>query len=158
MTIGQIPRIDSADPIEILKGVVKLIREEPLRYDQGEWLSHMNVTGAPACGTVCCVAGWVVVAHDGADAAAALYNKGRYGLYTSQRAAELLNINGDAKDQLFSGDAIAAQLSYEQDEALEDVEDSEDLPTPGTPEYVEIGVRHIERFMREYLGYEGPSL
>src|SRR4051812_46510738 len=47
---------------ELLGEIRKLILEEPLRYDQEKWLDVgcLLHDREPKCGTVGCVAGWVV--------------------------------------------------------------------------------------------------
>lgn len=57
-------RVRSKNPIVILKAVIRAITEEPKRYDQSVFRSTRSHSlhrerDFPACGTICCVAGWV---------------------------------------------------------------------------------------------------
>jgi hypothetical protein len=56
------------------------------------------------------------------------------------RARHALGLNSDQAFRLFDGSAISGK------------------GRPGTKRYVEAGVRHIEKFMRDELGYTGPKL
>lgn len=48
--------------VKLLRQIVKHLKEEPKRYDQGKWGLQICSTepGAPACGTQGCIAGWAV--------------------------------------------------------------------------------------------------
>lgn len=140
--MSAIPRIRAKTPIGILKAVVRLIREEPRRYDQGDYIFQGNpkngdrtAAGAPLppCGTVCCVAGWVAVGKREGNRISPYSN-------AHDQAQEILGLTGDQAWDLFSSEAIPSNLKE------------------GTKAYVKAGVRHIERFMRAELGYTGPKL
>lgn len=136
---ASVPRIRAKTPIGILKAVVRLIREEPLRYYQRDWVrvvSSRDDGKMPPCGTVCCVAGWVAVGTrpTGTDVDHYVYGLG--AAYSDAKAK--LGLDDIQANRLFSPYAVHG--------------------TPGTKRYVEAGVRHIERFMRDELGYTGPKL
>lgn len=139
-SVELLPRTTETNAIGILKDVVKAIREEPLRYDQNEWIQFRSEDQiGPQCGTVCCVAGWVcVLTRPKSD------RTGRSVLRAdvSDKAKEVLGINDVEADRLFDGSPK---------EVCE-------AGTPGSRAYMEAGVRHIERFMRDELGYKGPKL
>jgi hypothetical protein len=128
-----LPTTTATDPVGILKDVARVILAEPLRYDQGDWLQTDVHQHGPPCGTVGCVAGWVCV----------LTRRGpsfsRF-LDVMAEARDRLEISGPAAYDLFNGSAIDEDLEY------------------GTPAYAEAGVRHIDRWLREYLDYAGPPL
>lgn len=141
------PRTRATTTIGILKAVVKAIREEPRRYDQGDWICrfdeyNMEWIGAdrlkhvPACGTIGCVAGWVDVLKRDTPI------KGGSTMTVPERARALLGLNEWQTDLLFSGGAL----------------DGLTTARPGTRAYANAGVKHIERFMRKELGYKGPKL
>lgn len=137
------PRTRATTPIAILKAVVKAIREEPKRYDQSDWVEtwtprttkrygEPKPESFPTCGTIGCVAGWV-----------ATLTRPKRERYTrssmvERRARKALKLDQYEAGVLFEGDAVHGNV--------------------GTREYVERGVAHIERFMREHMGYKGPKL
>lgn len=137
------PRTRAKTPIAILKAVVKAIRAEPRRYDQGDWLDVWKPgddvrrgwpkpATMPTCGTVGCVAGWV--------ATLTRPKRERYPRHSTvlKRAIRALRLEDWQAGELFEGQAVAG--------------------TPGTAAYVEAGVQHIEAFMRKHLDYTGPKL
>ena len=136
-----LPRTTATTPIGILKDVVKTIREEPLRYNQGDWIHKPDETEVgPACGTICCVAGWVaVLTRPKSDKDATQVQRGDVALNARRR----LGLDIEQADRLFDGDPPEVKASY---------------APPGSRAYMEAGVRHIESFMRSELGYKGPKL
>lgn len=152
-----VPRIRAKTPIGILKAVIKLIREEPRRYYQSDWIRtypvwRLNKRGVggkasmPPCGTVCCVAGWVVVGKRAA------YEPVEYleHLDAFSGAKSALGLSDSQASRLFDGLAVSNQRRFEQRKGA--------MPVIGTRAYAETGIRHIERFMRDELGYTGPKL
>lgn len=143
-----VPRIRAKTPIGILKAVVRIIRAEPLRYYQSDWIrtfSPRKDKRMPPCGTVCCVAGWVAI---GTSELKVVDDFGWGDV--RKHAMERLGIDVMQSGRLFDGDAVGAQWDYEGRNGP--------VPEVGTKRYVEVGVRHIERFMRDELGYTGPKL
>jgi hypothetical protein len=51
--------------VKLLRKVAKHILAEPKRLDMTDW-GYLDSTSrlAPACGTVCCIAGWAAVLHN----------------------------------------------------------------------------------------------
>jgi hypothetical protein len=134
----------------LLAAVCKAILAEPKRYNQTIWFETLSDEREshtiemryarwnpaaerrerarfarkqqefPACGTVACVAGWVLALQ-----------RGR--LPHDQHSVELpakriLGLNSAQAFQLFTSDAVRGR--------------------PGTPRYAKAGVRHIQKFMR----------
>ena len=60
--VVRIPRSKATNAYDLLSEIQDLIRTEPKRYNQNIWLRRVKRGEAkrPACGTVGCVAGWVV--------------------------------------------------------------------------------------------------
>lgn len=156
-----VPRIRANTPIGILKAVVKLIRAEPLRYYQNDWIrtyavwrrvsddfdSPIEKIPLPPCGTVCCVAGWVAVGKRAIDETVSDLE---YAVDAMSRAKSLLGLTRLQAERLFDGDAVLLQWKHEGRKGKK--------PQEGTKRYAEIGIRHIERFMRDEMGYTGPKL
>ena len=141
MKLELIPLLpETATPIEILQAVAKHILEEPLRYDQTTWVRTTGDSG-PACGTVCCVAGWVTF----------LTPKGRSRKFERYFiiAQDQLNLSIEQAADLFDTYAIYDLSRY--------LGVSQDL-NPGSKEYAYFGVAHIERFMLQEMNYQGPTL
>lgn len=127
------PRIRRATTAyELLTDVCAVITEEPKRYYQGVWGTRKPERRGltpPACGTVCCVAGWVQTL---------VQPKQGYGISTAGRAKRILGIDDAQADVLFDG------------AALHDFTRDLDLPKPGSRAYARLGVRHIRKFQAEY--------
>lgn len=103
------------EQINLLKRVRKIIQEEPRRLNMSTWgLKRRNDWGLdslidwPACGTVACIAGWIILGAEGEHAAAwdnfleksfnhgltaPTYNK--YRGRVSEVAAELIGMQVD---------------------------------------------------------------
>jgi hypothetical protein len=74
-----IPVSTATNAYDLLTEIRALIREEPKRYNQFIWharvtplariIYHGRESTAPACGTIGCVAGWVVTLKEGPDVA-----------------------------------------------------------------------------------------
>lgn len=138
--VAVLPRTRQTSAVGILKDVVKVIREEPLRYNQGDWIRTTDERSVgPACGTIGCVAGWVAVltrpAKDVTGASVALAD-------VASRARKALGLSERQADFLF-GSELPGDGGYAD---------------PGSRAYMEAGVEHIESFMRSELGYKGPKL
>lgn len=95
--------------VSLLKKVRRIITEEPKRLRMADWgltltkNQIMHDDEAPACGTVACLAGWIILAHEGnkpsfwkrlmgrrGDLERAVYLK--EGLSPAERAADLIGI------------------------------------------------------------------
>lgn len=145
------PRTRATTPIAILKAVVKAIREEPLRYDQSYWLKTKQSDAyyfepscdsddvsryAASCGTMGCVAGWVVtLKRPQSQKLPRMGDTNKKSVY--ERARLLLKLDHGQAQTLFA-DSVSG--------------------TVGTKRYVENGIKKIERFMRTEMGYKGPNL
>lgn len=111
----------------LLSEVRRLILAEPLRYDQGWWLSKRGKRnsyepekGFPSCGTVGCVAGWVVTLKR---------KKAREG-QIQQAARQVLGLDYETASEFF--DASAARGG------------------PQTEAHAQQGAAHIARFQQEH--------
>ncbi len=133
------PRTRATTPIGILKSVAKAILEEPKRYDQSDWGERVipeddyDKQRLPACGTVACVAGWVDVLTRPKTKDAVVGFGG-----SERRARRKLKLQPWQARELFDGGAVYGR--------------------EGTKAYARAGVRHIEQFMREHMGYKGGKL
>lgn len=125
----------------LLSEIKALILEEPKRYNQSTWRLVSSPEHMPACGTVCCVGGWIDTLkfkrpipriRDGGFVESPVFKRGRrvLGLTPSQAA------------ELFDAHAIAYVLglpSY-----------SIHVPAQGTHAYAQAGAEHITRFQKKY--------
>lgn len=153
-----IPYVQSNDPVEILTEVAKHILAEPLRYNQGIWVDVIGDRWSagknyPACGTIACVAGWVVTLKG---------QRNIRGFTVSNTASELLKLTDAQDSELFDGDAIIgvrqrqanrkAGYSEESYTSSYDVERilGTDHPQVGTPEYALAGAQHIRDFVKKH--------
>lgn len=117
----------------LLSEVIKLILEEPLRYNQGVWLLQQGgdpldaeydaPQGFPACGTVGCVAGWVTTLK---------LKRVTNRTVFADRAAKILGLDEHQENELFS-DVLADMNLLRQ-----------------TPEYAKAGAAHIRKFQQRY--------
>lgn len=127
-----LPVSKATNAYELLDEVKALILEEPKRYDQGVWLVESEEEAAghglllPACGTVACVAGWVVLLKaSGTD-----YDS------IQDRARDILGLGWVDSVDLFDGSAI--ENACDEEDLLGVVEQS--------PKYAALGARHISSF------------
>lgn len=103
---GKLPKSRARTAYGLLSEVRRLILAEPKRYYQGWWRSRgreVQESGlqAPACGTVCCVAGWVVtLRHAQVEA-----------LGTGETAARILGLNATQADALFAHNALSVDAA-----------------------------------------------
>lgn len=134
--------------IDILIKVAGKILKEHKLYDQEDWAYKLPAGTTSrrtrSCDTVCCVAGWVCTL----EAGPIFNNEGLMNYAISDTARELLDLDGEQAYTLFSGAAVDGMCN----------ELGIDAPEQGTLEYAKIGVKHIDKFMRNELGYEGKSL
>ncbi len=138
--LAPVPRSQATNAYDLLEDVCKAILEEPRRYNQGEWLKryylgqvNTGLYNLPDCGTVACVAGWTAVLAQGRSAAAVEW-----------QAQQILGLNPDQCEELFSGGAVQELWMHETNRSIYM------MPRPGTAEYAEFGVRHIRAFMAKY--------
>ena len=126
MSKDVIPKSFATNAYDLLTDIRTLIVEEPKRYNQSSWLKqHVTGPGAPACGTIGCVAGWIkqLTEPDRKEHAQAV-------------AERVLNDKRLNLYMLFRGGAI------------EDLASSS-TPTVGTNAYAALGDRHIRNFQQQ---------
>lgn len=145
MSTDLIPRI--TEPIsayDLLTKVCEVITEEPKRYYQEWWVLRLGqepprgvdpVPAYPACGTVCCVAGWIETLRRGP-----MDTSARGVAEAAARALGFFDDETWQTEDLFTGEAIAC-LAEEKGIAV---------PRVGTPEYAALGVEHIQTFQAKY--------
>lgn len=128
-----LPRpIKSKNPVVILRHVIKAIKAEPKRYDQGTYV-ELRGSGLydesyfPSCGTVCCVAGWVNI----------IAGKPHTN-YTQQAtiAADVLGLDDIDEHELFNGSPYGVRRR--------------DDVTP--QQHAADGIKHIKRFVLQKWG------
>lgn len=137
MSKSLIPKSKAKNAHELLSEVAALILAEPKRYSQHRYLSlredahRFTETKFPACGTVGCVAGWVVALKGTA---------GRRTPYSSiaPRAIDILGLTGEQSGELFHADALTEVLT----------DPGGRYPDPQTREHARAGVRHIRKFQK----------
>lgn len=123
----------------LLSEIATLILKEPKRYNQERFLvvrggPEVAPRGFPSCGTVACVAGWVV-ALKGPAKTATPYNDVQYV------AARILGLDHFQQSRLFSGNALMT---------VSDRTDSVLTPKPQTLAHARAGIRHIRRFQKRH--------
>jgi hypothetical protein len=135
----RIPKSTATNAYDLLGDIRRIILEEPRRYDQTWWRYIEGVPNSsgkapsdyPACGTVCCVAGWVT----------ALTSRRRVGEdQISPRAQSTLGLSEGQALDLFSSEATCS-LAIQRGIAP---------PPPQTPEHAQLGALHIANFMAKY--------
>lgn len=112
---------------DLLEDVKEVIKVDPLRYDQTTWRTvdygeaRKKYRDFPACGTVGCVAGWVVTLTRGTDMPFA---------EIMSTARKILGLDISEALELFSADAAGS--------------------LPQTKAHTDGGIRHITRFQKKY--------
>jgi hypothetical protein len=117
----------------LLSEIRKLILEEPRRYDQGAWLLNDEdsfsfkygsdaLAAVPACGTIGCVAGWVV----------ALQRRTPHDFMIATEAADILGLTSEQRTSLFRPNA------------------SGDREKIGPERHAQRGAAHIARFQHKH--------
>lgn len=132
-----LPKSRAKTAYGLLSEVRKLILAEPQRYTQERYIAREGgehgadciagecyPKGAPACGTVGCVAGWVATLKHGAAFA---YSS------TPRIAASVLGLDYEQADELFSGGALRHVDAQ-----------------PQTKKYARAGAKHIAAFQKQY--------
>lgn len=122
-----LPTSKAKNAYDLLSEIAALIIEEPKRYNQGIYVRrasdpYVKEEKLPACGTVGCVAGWVMTLKDPMSQRRS-DDVGRY-------AQRVLKLDDGQAIELFSGMAI--------------------IGTPQTRVYAKRGARHIEAFQQRY--------
>lgn len=143
---------------DLLAYVREVILEEPKRYDQslyvitdatlsgiaGPWEDYIaeRGVGAPACGTVACVAGWT------ASLVLPVGLIGKLGAGSSDRiATRALGLTQAQSDYLFDGGVLGHHLTAKETERLN--AKGKIMFDYGTPAYARVGARHIAKFLRK---------
>lgn len=138
-TKSLIPKSRAKTAFGLLSEIRRLILAEPKRYNQERYIARVGgrndadeidpeiyPKGAPACGTVGCVAGWVATLKHG-DAFAYLETAGM--------AAASLGLTHIQAGELFGGDALDQLIGN---------------ACPQTKAYAQAGAAHIARFQKKY--------
>lgn len=130
--VKTIPKSKAKTAYGLLSEICDLIIAEPKRYNQTRFLAVQGgderpPMGFPSCGTVGCVAGWVVALKDR-----------RAIKYTDVEgvASSVLGLVDTQKYQLFSGNALNNNNGHG--------------PDPQTKQHARAGVKHIRRFQAKY--------
>jgi len=127
-----IPRSTATNAYDLMADVVKVIRDEPKRMDMSTFtrlkMKFVPKARRPACGTIGCVAGWMVMLTMSDEH---LWEIRDAGLMSEWRAQQLLpsSVRG-----------AASRLFYSMVHAGDD----------GTPAYAEEVITLIEAFMRDH--------
>ena len=133
MKLQSIPKSRAKTAYGLLSEVKRLIVEEPKRYDQTIFLSRLGdmwlePNDYPACGTIGCVAGWVVAIK--CERILPTYQ-------IAEKATKILGLSPEQADELMESCALENYTKKE-------------LPTEGTRAYAKLGARHITRFQKRY--------
>lgn len=110
---------------ELCNRVAQHIEEEPLRYHQQYWGFEGQTSSLrqPACGTICCRAGWIVNLHDGI---------GKFNGRVGARSNQILGLDDEQTfDLYYDGDSF---------EGLKQ----------GTARYAKAGAAGLRKWMRKH--------
>ena len=141
-----LPKARGKTAYGLLGDVIKAIREEPRRYDQWQLLSTYQPTTTkadpllPECGTVGCVAGWVTVLQGG-----------RLTWRTNiwEQAQKILGLTPEQANELFDDRAAGDRdENWWEDPHYED--NSTKVTLRSFKAHATRGIRHIERFRKQY--------
>lgn len=120
----------------LLSEIRKLILEEPKRYDQTTWnRRHLTPELEPACGTVCCVAGWVDVLKNPKPVCLSIHTDWD----TPVVAARILGLNQDEGWELFDAEKAGRRENRHGD-----------VTPDSLRRHAERGAKHIEKFQKKY--------
>lgn len=128
-----VPRSKAKTAYGLLSKIAALIVDEPKRYHQGRFLDVKNADDNPrdypSCGTVGCVAGWVVTLKG---------KQGNRTLYplVGSTARKILGISDAQSYELFHADAL-------------DTADHQG-PPPQTAAHARKGAAHIRKFQKAH--------
>jgi len=155
-----VPWSNADNMYDLMLDVARAIREEPRRYDQATWiersqysilgtLQSRGIKGGPACGTMACRAGWMVLLSG--NTSGDMYDGVRW------RAEQLLDFDDEkpsdreyGKDigRLFSGGAIEEDtddLGY-----VKKVSNDPTVCVIGSAAYAEVGASGVEVFAAKW--------
>lgn len=138
MSKKAMPKSKAKTAYGLLGEIQKLITDEPRRYDQTTYKADVSTLPSyrqPACGTVCCIAGWVDTLKFARPISAK--QNAPYGFDDSpifKRGKKVLGLSFEQAEELF--DAEAAGSDFEV--------------LLGSAEHAERGVAHIERFRQKH--------
>lgn len=128
----------TTDPVKILQAVINVIREEPLRYDQSVVVTKDYYGLKPACGTVCCVGGWINVLTRASAASRVSHNL--------QRAGRILKLTDEEEGQLFSSEPVLDPQGYINNQWVRYA------TRTAARQHMQAGVRHIKAFALQKWG------
>lgn len=147
MASKHFPQSVATNAYDLLSEIVNLILDEPLRYNQSNWLlTGIQLKDAgyqpPMCNTIGCVAGWATSLKNQVPA-----NYDRYSTTHQFRleanATRLLGLTGDQATELFGGSAVA--------EMYESIHGPNgNVPKSQTIEYALLGALHIRAFQAQH--------
>lgn len=131
MAKSLIPKSKAKTAYGLLSEIRALILAEPLRYSQRWWLMRDGKAGNfekpqmgyPNCGTVGCVAGWVV---------SVTRKRVNDSFEVEEAAQRILGLENWIAGELFTEDAVPSTIQ------------------PQTQAHAEAGARHIARFQKKY--------
>lgn len=167
-----VPFSTATNAYDLLSDVIAAIQSEPRRLDMGQWLCIADSYGGdfshfPACGTIGCVAGWVIfLTREHQNTLSDLYRPHIAGDAESfaravmgqndEAAAAPMSEYGRALERLFNPNirAEALELDVVQRRTVTDwygdpfvrVTD----PEAGTPEHMQCVVLRIKKFQAEW--------
>lgn len=156
------PYSNATNAFDLCMDVAKAIREEPMRFSQDNWYTEdsdfirqvLRGEGpGPACGTMACRAGWMVIlartpsayiqAIQIQDTAFRLLGvkdaQASYDDYDHEESDEERTFRWDVRE-LFDGEACT----------IRDDQRMRVGPAIGTPEYAEMGAKGVEEFARKW--------
>lgn len=124
-----IPKSKAKTAYGLLTEVKRLILAEPKRYRQTTWGVRESVDGPvydmPACGTVACVAGWVMTLKR---------PRKPLDFLTGENAQKILGLSETQHTELFAAYALVSRTSA----------------APQTLAYAKAGAAHIAAFQQKY--------
>jgi hypothetical protein len=118
----RIPRSKAKNAYELLSEISELIMDEPKRYDQHCWLdTEGGHAKQPDCGTVGCIAGWIVILR------AKRLPSSMSGI--QERATRILGLKDDQTWDLFHGNACGYTKEQTQAHARRGAQHIKDFQT-----------------------------
>lgn len=134
MAKNAIPKSKAKTAYGLLSEIRKLILEEPKRYYQGSWRASdwLAPEQLPACGTVCCVAGWVDTLKSPKPAGDKDWDVIEDRPLAAARAIRILGLSENQSWTLFNGHAAG------------------DYSNSDPAAHAKRGAAHIARFQKKY--------
>lgn len=154
---GKALRSNASNMYELFKDTAQAIMDEPLRYDQRNWVlwhvtyhrgSNSRLIPPPPCGTVACRAGWaVLLAGRKSHKVSNAYDTILDMIKKEVRDRDDYHVLIADLEHLFRGDALNHELGYELAEAIDNARHTPE----GAAIYAAAGVTGITGFINKWF-------